>query len=356
MLDIIAAIHALGETQKEIVAFVKELKNLIPKPIEKTMIAMLEKAYQDELVVAVSKGLEKTPSFVTQEDVIAMLENELHMSSKDWKYVPEPPYPTSVLHIPYPKGYKTPNLVFFDGNNGSPEEHISRFIDVLGPHVGEYNLRLREFSKSLINRAYTWYTTLALGSIGTWEELADLALDCCDKKDEKALVEICISNIVADYKVYLENIGISQFSRLLEAVWKTSLLVKPSTRRSWKTDKKEAHHALAVDNRSNYNSQKMMKRESDREPYHPLASSDEKFPNILDTMLAYGAIKLPRPYTTPSREDRKNPSYCRYHQYVGHPYIVCQTLRKILHVKICEGTLKLPCKTQAIDIDPLPKR
>ncbi|KAB2635424.1 hypothetical protein D8674_025958 [Pyrus ussuriensis x Pyrus communis] len=102
MLDIIAAIHALGEAQKQIDAFVEELKNSIPKPIEKT-----------------------------------------------------PPYPISILHILYPKGYKNLNLVLFNGKKGSPKEHISRFIDVLGPYAGECNLRFKEFSKSLIDCAYT---------------------------------------------------------------------------------------------------------------------------------------------------------------------------------------------------------
>ncbi|TQE05772.1 hypothetical protein C1H46_008591 [Malus baccata] len=36
--------------------------------------------------------------------------------------------------MPYLKGYETPNLVLFDGNKGSPKEHISYFIDTLGPH------------------------------------------------------------------------------------------------------------------------------------------------------------------------------------------------------------------------------
>lgn len=31
----------------------------------------------------------------------------------------------------------------------------------------------------------------------------DLALDCYDEKDEEALVEICNSNIVLEYRVYL---------------------------------------------------------------------------------------------------------------------------------------------------------
>ncbi|KAB2625597.1 hypothetical protein D8674_017257 [Pyrus ussuriensis x Pyrus communis] len=157
----------------------------------------------------------------------------------------------------------------------------------------------------------------------------DLAFDCYDEKDEETLMEICISNIVADYKVYLEYIGINQFSRLLEAMRKTSLSIKPSTGRSWKFDKNEAYHTLV----------------SDRETYLPLTCSDKEFQVILDTMLEDGAMKLPRPYKTPSKEDRKDLRYYSYHQYVGHPSIVCQTLRKNLHAKIHKGTLELPCKT-----------
>ncbi|KAB2633851.1 hypothetical protein D8674_038218 [Pyrus ussuriensis x Pyrus communis] len=122
----------------------------------------------------------------------------------------------TVFHIPYPKGYKTPNLVPFDGKKGSPKEHISRSINDLGSHAGDCNLCLKELSKSLTDRAYTWYTTLTPGSIQTRKDLVnfvkrfqDLALDCYNEKNNEALVEICINNIVADYRVYLKNIGIS---------------------------------------------------------------------------------------------------------------------------------------------------
>ncbi|TQE14151.1 hypothetical protein C1H46_000070 [Malus baccata] len=202
MLGITLTIHALGEAQKEIDAFVKELKNSIPRPSEKASnknCTPRENASQEKLAAIAGKGSEKAPSFVTQEDVIAMLENELHRSL----------------------------------------------------HANDYNLRLREFSKRLIDRANTWYTTLTPGSIRTWEELAsmfykkNLTLDCYNEKDDEALVKICISNIVADYKVYSENIRISQFSRLLEVVMKTSLSIKPSTGKSCKTDEKKAHPSLA---------------------------------------------------------------------------------------------------------------
>ncbi|KAB2614666.1 hypothetical protein D8674_021254 [Pyrus ussuriensis x Pyrus communis] len=96
ILDIIAAIHALGEAQKQIVAFVKELKNLTPKPSEKTNdkdCTPREKVSQEKLAADVGKGPEKAPSFITQEDAIAMLEKELHRSSEDWKYSYDTPWP-----------------------------------------------------------------------------------------------------------------------------------------------------------------------------------------------------------------------------------------------------------------------
>ncbi|KAB2617475.1 reverse transcriptase [Pyrus ussuriensis x Pyrus communis] len=72
-----------------------------------------------------------------------------------------PLYPTSVLHIPYPKGYETTNLILFYERNSSPKQYISPFIDALGLHVDDCNICPREFLKSLTDRAYTWYTTLA---------------------------------------------------------------------------------------------------------------------------------------------------------------------------------------------------
>ncbi|CAL2237143.1 unnamed protein product [Prunus armeniaca] len=64
-----------------------------------------------------------------------MLEKKLSRSQEDWKYLLQPPYPSSLL--------QQPSFVLFDGRKGSPKEHVNRFIDALGPHAGDYNLRLR---------------------------------------------------------------------------------------------------------------------------------------------------------------------------------------------------------------------
>lgn len=90
--DLIAAIHAMGEAQKEMADTIKELKNSVSKPNEEN-----ERHPQEESAAAGKGSEQKGPSFVTQEDVIAMLEKELSRSQEDWKYIPQPPYPSSLL-------------------------------------------------------------------------------------------------------------------------------------------------------------------------------------------------------------------------------------------------------------------
>ena len=96
------------------------------------------------------------------------------------------------------------------------------------------DLCFQEFSKSLCDRAYTWYISLKPGSIPTWDDMVDvfctkyfheeetvtlatlqatkqrsgedlmecikrfrdIALDYYDHCEEKTLVEMCIGNMI----------------------------------------------------------------------------------------------------------------------------------------------------------------
>ncbi|CAL9012158.1 unnamed protein product [Prunus brigantina] len=90
--------------------------------------------------------------------------------------------------------------------------------------------------------------------------------------------------------------------------------VKPTRQRMWRSEKKEAHQMLAVDDKSSgdYNSSKR----KDRETYPPLPCKDKEFHAILDTMFADGAIKPLRPYKVPTRKENGDPRYCSYDQYM----------------------------------------
>uniref|UniRef100_A0A2N9IHQ7 Integrase catalytic domain-containing protein n=1 Tax=Fagus sylvatica TaxID=28930 RepID=A0A2N9IHQ7_FAGSY len=165
---------------------------------------------------------------------------------------------------------------------GSAVEHISKFLDSMGPFAGNGGLCLREFSKSLVDRAYTWYAMLPEGSIRDWEDMVesfcskyfhveekitllnlhstkqlpgedllkyihrfrDISLDCHVKYEESELVEVCIDNMLPEFRAHLENLDISQFAPLLQKARKTALSVKPHSEKA--REKKSQPQALTV--------------------------------------------------------------------------------------------------------------
>ena len=100
-------------------------------------------------------------------DVAALLEQEKAKVPKEKFYARRPPYPLRILSKLYPERYEPWTFAQYDGRRGSAVEHASKFIDTLGPYTENEDLCLLEFSKSLYDRVYTWYTSLMPGSIPT---------------------------------------------------------------------------------------------------------------------------------------------------------------------------------------------
>ncbi|GMN56984.1 hypothetical protein TIFTF001_026097 [Ficus carica] len=261
--DLVKAIHGHVQTQNDLLQEVNELNGFLsrrgaPTKSEDKVNQQGASTIEKPKIQASEEGKR---DFLTRTDVLSLLDKHLYNTHpEDLEFIPRPPYPTELYQKPYSKGYQTPNLVIFDARKGNPKEHISRFLDAFGQHAGDRSLRLREFSKSLTGRAYAWYTTLTPKTIHTWEEMnqgknlidyvqrfRDLALDCDDGDDEEALVGICINNIMSKYRVYLKNIGIKQFSRLMESARRASLSIKVSSgARGWKGERKERPYSLAI--------------------------------------------------------------------------------------------------------------
>ena len=175
---------------------------------------------------------------MTMCDVADLPKQEREKNSKEPRhFVRKPPYPTELLNQPYPEKYIVPTFSGFDGRKGSAFVHISKFIDSMGAYAGNGDLCLREFSKSLDNRGYTWYTTLPPRSVKTWEDMVelfcgkhfqveekitlvnlhttkqtsgedllhyihrfrDISLDCYANYEEGELVGVCIDNMLPEF-------------------------------------------------------------------------------------------------------------------------------------------------------------
>lgn len=141
-------------------------------------------------------------------------------------------------------------------------EHVSKFLDAMGPYVGNRDLCLQEFSKSLTDRTYTCYTSLRPASIPAWEGMVEsfcnryfngeeritlLSLHNTRQKDREDLLEYikrqpwisragmkkgswwryvqtkCYQNIVPTWSTW----NIVQFAQLLQKARKTATFVKP---------------------------------------------------------------------------------------------------------------------------------
>ncbi|CAL5387349.1 unnamed protein product [Camellia sinensis] len=160
-----------------------------------------------------------------------------------------------MLSYPYLKGYIVLKFIKFDGKQGNAREHVVWFIETLGIHGSNHVLRLREFSKSLTDRAYSWYVNLAPDSIRSWKEMVnkfhakffqvaekvttftlckekqregedileyvkrfqDKAVDCHEAVEESYLVQICVERALNGYKMLLVNHKLPTFSALIEA-------------------------------------------------------------------------------------------------------------------------------------------
>ena len=107
--------------------------------------------------------------FVIMSNVADLLKQERERPPKEPRhFVRKPPYSIELLKEPYPDKYDTPTFALFDGRKGSAIEHISKFLDSMGPFAAHGGLCRRESLKSLVDMAYTWHTVLPAGSIRTW--------------------------------------------------------------------------------------------------------------------------------------------------------------------------------------------
>ena len=80
----------------------------------------------------------------------------------------------------------------------------------------------------------------------------------------------------------------------------------------------------------------------------------EELNHVLDKWIGDGVV---RPFTVsrpPTEEERKNPLFCRIHNYVKHSTKDCWTLYRRFHKKLREVILELTQKEPEVQRNPLP--
>uniref|UniRef100_A0A2N9FLD6 Integrase catalytic domain-containing protein n=1 Tax=Fagus sylvatica TaxID=28930 RepID=A0A2N9FLD6_FAGSY len=262
--------------------------------------------------------------FVTMSDVADLLKQERERPPKEPRhFVRKPPYPKELLKEPYPEKYDTPNFSLFDGRKGNAVEHISKFLDSMGPFAGNGGLCLLEFSKSLVDRAYTWYAMLPEGFIRDWEDMVE---SFCSK--------------------YF-HVGGKDYSAQLAQH-------EAATRRgSFEVYSSFPGYFFGLPPAPTGNKRKRPIEKVFEEP-PPLPFTVEEMMVIFDKWVKDEVIKLPQINKPPTEEEKRDPKFCRYHRYVHHPTADCRSLRWELNRKIQDGTLQLSPEQQRVHKNPFP--
>lgn len=170
-----------------------------------------------------------------------------------------PSYPREVTMMQYPAGYKVMKSHKFDGRKGDSKEQVRRFLHLMSVFSCDITLLLREFSKFPKDRAYIWYANLKPGSVRYFEQLISLfnskffyaeprfslaeldcvqqhlgedldacirtfydrALDCCNTVEEQMRDDVCLLEMIEEYRIFLKNLSLPFFSKLIEAACRT---------------------------------------------------------------------------------------------------------------------------------------
>jgi hypothetical protein len=103
---------------------------------------------------------------------IARMLRELGSSPRGRGRTYQKPYPEYFDTIPYPQGFRVPDFSKFNGDDTKTTyEHIGQFLAQVND-LGITDVhRIRLFPLSLSATAFSWFTSLASGSIEMWPML-----------------------------------------------------------------------------------------------------------------------------------------------------------------------------------------
>jgi hypothetical protein len=106
-----------------------------------------------------------------KEDLANVVKNKLGVDIGNTNLY-QKPYDPEFDSFPLPRGWRMTDLIKFSGDDDQTTwEHISQYIAQLG-EAGVYNaLKVCLFSLSLTGTAFSWFSSLAPGSIISWDML-----------------------------------------------------------------------------------------------------------------------------------------------------------------------------------------
>jgi hypothetical protein len=83
------------------------------------------------------------------------------------------PLAAELQAIPWPQSYKPPQLPIYDGHS-DPKQFLMRYEATISSYGGNVAVMAKSFVMAVQSVAQTWYSSLRLGTITSWQKLKDM--------------------------------------------------------------------------------------------------------------------------------------------------------------------------------------
>jgi hypothetical protein len=108
------------------------------------------------------------------------------------------------LHaIPWPQSYKPPQLPMYDGHS-DPKQFLMSYEATISSYGGNAAIMAKSFVMAVRSVAQTWYSSLRLGTITSWQKLKDMLVTGFQGFQTKPVIAQALFQCTQDHEEYLQ--------------------------------------------------------------------------------------------------------------------------------------------------------
>jgi hypothetical protein len=115
--------------------------------------------------------------------------------------------------IPWPPSYKPPQLPMYDGHS-DPKQFLMSYEATISSYGGNAAVMAKSFVMAVRNVAQTWYSSLRLGTITSWQKLKDMLVTSFQGFQTKPVRAQALFQCTQDHEEYLQAY-VRRFLRLI---------------------------------------------------------------------------------------------------------------------------------------------
>jgi hypothetical protein len=113
------------------------------------------------------------------------------------------PVAAELQAIPWPQSYKPPQLPMYDGHS-DPKKFLMSYEATISSYGGNTAVMAKSFIMAVRSVAQTWYSSLRLGTIMSWQKLKDMLVTSFQGFQTKPVIAQALFQCTQDHEEYLQ--------------------------------------------------------------------------------------------------------------------------------------------------------